>query len=53
VDTDREHKTPGSRLRATLFVCYKHEGQPGEFEDYYRKAMEVFIDHVKKKLPQP
>lgn len=51
VTTDREIKTPGQRLRAVLYVCWKEEERKEPFEDYYRRALETFIEHVKKKLP--
>ncbi len=43
-------KTPGQRLRAVLFRVWQHEGQTGEFEIFYRNAMEHFITLCKKKL---
>lgn len=51
VDTDSAVKTPSERLRAILFVLFKHE-QPGtSFDEFYRQRMEQFITHVKTKLP--
>ena len=43
-------KTPGARLRATLFVLWKQLGSTGDFENYYREKMEKFIDRVKTEL---
>lgn len=43
-------KTPGQRLRATLFVWWKQQNEPGEFEQFYARNMEKLIDLVKKKL---
>ena len=44
-------KSPGSRLRATLFVLWDQSGKPGDdFEVWYRMRMEKIIDWVKGKL---
>jgi hypothetical protein len=44
-------KTPSKRLRASLFVLYEQEGEPGgDFEAYYRGKVEKLIDFVKSKL---
>jgi hypothetical protein len=43
-------KTPSMRLRATLFVWWKQQQEPGEFEDFYRRNMEKLIEYVKTKL---
>jgi len=43
-------KTPSQRLRAVLFVRWKQLGKTGDFDAYYRKSMEHFIDTVKEKL---
>lgn len=48
-----DHKTPSQRLRATLFVWWKQQHEPGDFEDFYRRNMEKLIDYVKTKLTQP
>lgn len=45
-----EHKTPSQRLRATLFVWWKQQQEPGEFEEFYRRNMEKLIEYVKGKL---
>lgn len=51
VDTEREGKSPSARLRAVLFVLWKHEGEQGDFEDFYRKRVNLLIDKIKAKLP--
>lgn len=51
VHTDREMKTPGQRLRAVLYLLHKEQERKEPFEDYYRRAMESFIEQAKKKLP--
>lgn len=45
-----EHKTPGQRLRACLFILWKQNGEQGDFEDFYRRQMEKIIDWIKSKL---
>lgn len=50
VKREFECKTPGQRLRAVLFVAWKQAKQPGEFEDFYRKKIECYIDDVKLNL---
>lgn len=43
-------KTPGQRLRATIFVLWKQRGEIGEYDDFYKKQMEKLIDFIKSKL---
>lgn len=46
-----DHKTPGQRLRAVLFVLWKQgTDEQGDFEEFYRRRMEQIIDHIKSKL---
>ena len=45
-----KNKTPSKRLRATLFILWKQEGEKGDFETYYRTKMEKLIEHIKSKL---
>lgn len=45
-----EEKSPSKRLRATIFVLWKQEGEKGEFETFYREKMEKLINIVKAKL---
>lgn len=49
-DAEYETKTPGQRLRSTIFVWWKQLGGEGDFEDFYRNTMEKFIEHIKQKL---
>lgn len=51
IESERETKTPGQRLRAILFILWKHENSKESFQSFYDHAMEKFIDHIKKKLP--
>lgn len=51
VDTERAVKTPGQRLRAVIFLDWKNQGSIGDFESHYSKTMNVFIEHIKAKLP--
>lgn len=52
VKTEFESKTPGQRLRGVLYVWWEHVQKPGEFQDWYRKKMEVLIQYVKDQLPE-
>jgi len=45
-----EQKTPSQRLRATLYVWWKQQGEPEDFESFYRKWLERAIDRVKRLL---
>jgi len=45
-----KNKTPSKRLRATLFILWKQEGEQGDFEAFYRSKMEKLIEMVKAKL---
>ena len=45
-----ENRTPSQRLRATIFVWWKQQNEPGEFADFYRRRMETLIDQVKAEL---
>jgi len=49
-DAEDTSKTPSKRLRATLFVLWKQQGEKGDFEVYYRQQIEKVIDHLKAKL---
>lgn len=50
VKTELEHKTPSMRLRAVLYVAWDQAGKPGEWEDWYRRKMNFYIEDVKKNL---
>ena len=50
VATERGQKTPSQRLHAVLFLLFKQSGGEGDFETFYRREMEKYIDHVKAKL---
>ena len=43
-------KTPSQRLRDVLFVLYKQRGGKIDFEDFYRKQMDVIIEKMKGAL---
>lgn len=44
-------KTPGQRLRNTIFVLWEQRGKPtSTFEEYYRSKMETIINKVKDQL---
>lgn len=46
---DGEYKTPGERLRATLYRVWELN-KVGEFETFYASEMERIISHYKEKL---
>lgn len=43
-------KTPSQRQRNVLYVWWQQLGSEGDFEDFYRKAIEKNIDYVKDQL---
>lgn len=43
-------KSPSKRLRAVLFIQWKQEKPFSDFESWYRKEMEIYIDKIKEKL---
>lgn len=54
VDAEAGGKSPSQRLRAVLFLLWKHRypNQEISFENYYVARMNDFIDAVKSKLPE-
>jgi len=50
VDKELETKTPSNRLRNVLFVLWEQEGSKGEFNDFYRRWVEKFIELIKERL---
>lgn len=50
VDKDVGQKTQAQKLRSVLWLLWRQEGEPGEFNDYYRKKTEKIIDYLKDKL---
>lgn len=50
VDKEIETKTPSERLRNSLYVLWEQEGSRGEFDEFYKKSMEKFIEIVKERL---
>lgn len=45
-------KTPAQRLRAVLFLVWKQLGAQGDFDVYYRREMEAFIELCKTQLDE-
>lgn len=45
-----EIKSPSQRMRAALFVLWQHTGSQGDFDSFYKKNMETFINVIKSKL---
>ena len=50
VKTDLENKTQSQRIRSTLFVYWKQQGEKGEFKDFYHRATEKYINEIKSNL---
>jgi len=51
IKLDKDEKSPGSRLRAALWVLHEQKGgKPEDFDPYYRRQMERFIEAVKEQL---
>ncbi len=53
VRSELKQKTPGQRLRGSIFILYTQNGSPGDFEQFYKAKMEQFIDSIKSKLDPP
>lgn len=49
-NAEYETKTPSQRLRSTLYVLWKQQGEKGDFEVYYRAYIEKLINQIKDKL---
>ena len=58
VKTDLKTKTPSQRIRAVLFVLFKHEietkaiPENSSFEIFYGQKMESILTWLKTKLPE-
>ena len=50
VKAEFEEKTPSQRLRSVIFIWWKQQNEPGEFQMFYKKQMEKLIDFIKTKL---
>lgn len=51
VDTERGSKSPSQRLHAILYVLFQHEKPLGDFDTFYKRQVEKYIDLIKTKLP--
>lgn len=47
-----DQKTQGQRMRAVLYLLWKQEGEKEDFEIYYKKKTEAFINFLKGKLDE-
>lgn len=45
-----DQKSPSKRLKSVLFLIWKKNGEKDDFNDYYKKQMEKFINVCKEKL---
>lgn len=50
VDKELDSKSPSTRLRNVLYVCWQQGGEVGEFNEYYLREMERFISSKKDTL---
>lgn len=50
LEWDKEEKTPGQRLRATLYVYWEQKKPTETFAQFYEQSMEKFINNVKERL---
>jgi hypothetical protein len=50
VRKEMEGKSPGTRLRAVIFVLWKQTDQTEAFEMFYSRFMEKIIEWVRKKI---
>jgi hypothetical protein len=49
---EREFKSHSQRLRAVLFVKWRADGEPGDFESWYASEMSYVINSYKELLPE-
>ena len=45
-----EEKTPSQRLRNVIYRYWEKLGKPGDFGDYYRAAINRFVEEYKERL---
>ena len=50
IEPEVGQKSPATRLRGVLFLLWEKTGKHGDFEIYYKVAIERLIDNVKEKL---
>ena len=51
VKTELRQKSQSTRLYNSLYVLWRKEGEQGEFDSFYRKQMDIFINVVKDNYP--
>lgn len=49
-DATDDGKSPSKRLRAVIFCLWKQRGEKGDFEVFYRRAIEKAINRIKDEL---
>lgn len=52
VAEERDTRTPSARMRAVLFLLWKHEKSTAPFNQFYEARCEKIIEHLKSKLNQ-
>ena len=50
IDKEIKNKSQSQRIRAVLFLLWKQEGEPYDFEIYYRNKTNLYIGFLKEKL---
>lgn len=50
IDKELNSKSPSTRLRNALFVLWQQNGSKDDFEIFYKRSIEKFIDIVKERL---
>lgn len=50
VKAEFDNKTPSQRLRNCIYVWHQQEGAKGEFDDFYRRKIEGYIQDIKSNL---
>ena len=50
IATDKKNKTPGQRLRSTLYIVHEQMNITEDFDVFYKAEMEKIINHYKTKI---
>lgn len=52
MDGSADLKSPSERLRAVLYVYYRQNNIQDDFDTFYKRKMNDFIEHIKSKLDE-
>jgi hypothetical protein len=50
IDTELDQKSQSQRIKSVLFILWKQEGEPNNFNEYYRNRTEKIIEHLKGQI---